>query len=289
MLEINYRSLSDFCNAFQRITHIKQIVIYDANKKQLFYNSYPREGGCPFYNIFKDIPALNKKCVNSDLEMFRSQHDKDNMNFIFSCPFGLTKVVIPIYDQELVGYIKFSRFVSVSNTDKIAYYIKNISSEYGINEKTLSDIYHDVKVLDYDKIKDMALIASTCLHSLVSNRVLYHKDTQLNEFLDNYIQQNINGDLSTPKICEYLHVSKSTLYKISLKHYNESINKHVEKLRLEYAKKLLCDEGYPLNIIAEKCGIPDANYFSKKFKKQYGVSPSVFRKNKKINETTCTS
>lgn len=280
MLEIDYHSLSDFCKAFQRITHIQQIVIYNANKKQLFANTYPNTEGCPFYNIYKDIPALNKKCLNSDLKIFQQQqYDKNNMYYVLTCPFGLTKVIVPIYNKELIGYIKFSRFILDTNKDKIDYYIKNISKKYGVNEQALSDIYRNVEILDYNKIKDMALITTTCLPSLMQEKVLYYKDTQLNEYLDSYIDQNINGDLSTQKICEYLHISKSTLYKISLKHYNESINKHVERLRLEYAKKLLCEEKYQLNIVAEKCGIPDANYFSKKFKKQFGMSPSEFVKN----------
>lgn len=149
----------------------------------------------------------------------------------------------------------------------------------GIDEKVLINVLDNISVLNYSQIKDMAYIVSTCLQSLMQEKILYYKKTQLFELIDGYIKQHLSEELTTPRICEYFHISKSTLYKIALLNYKESINRHVENLRLEHAKKLLSESDFPLNIVAEKCGIQDANYFSKKFKKTYGLSPSAYRKN----------
>jgi two-component system response regulator YesN len=49
--------------------------------------------------------------------------------------------------------------------------------------------------------------------------------------------------------------------------------------RLEEAVKLLNTTDDKTYMIAEKVGYPEANYFSYVFKKQFGVSPSKYRKN----------
>ncbi|MNY77182.1 DNA-binding transcriptional regulator AraC [compost metagenome] len=44
------------------------------------------------------------------------------------------------------------------------------------------------------------------------------------------------------------------------------------------AKKLLGDSDYPVYEIAGQVGIPDYNYFTKAFKRETGVLPTVYRK-----------
>lgn len=53
------------------------------------------------------------------------------------------------------------------------------------------------------------------------------------------------------------------------------------KIRIEHAEKLLDIYGksLSLNEIAKACGFDDVIYFSKKFKRYTGVSPSAYRKN----------
>ncbi len=47
--------------------------------------------------------------------------------------------------------------------------------------------------------------------------------------------------------------------------------------RLDRAASYLIDTTEPIGVISNRVGWPDANYFSRKFKKQFGVSPSEYR------------
>jgi AraC-like DNA-binding protein len=47
---------------------------------------------------------------------------------------------------------------------------------------------------------------------------------------------------------------------------------------MDHAAYLLLSTSLPICEIARACGIPDYNYFSKLFKKEYGCSPTVYRK-----------
>lgn len=56
------------------------------------------------------------------------------------------------------------------------------------------------------------------------------------------------------------------------------------RLRLKHAVSLLENSDLPLGEIAEKSGFCDSNYFSKVFKREYHLSPRLYRKNKKQQE-----
>ena len=58
-----------------------------------------------------------------------------------------------------------------------------------------------------------------------------------------------------------------------------TLGQYIQYCRLEYAKKLLKNTEDTIAQISEQCGISDFNYFSRLFKRQYGVSPREYRKN----------
>lgn len=60
--------------------------------------------------------------------------------------------------------------------------------------------------------------------------------------------------------------------------YGISINSYIQQLRITQAKHLLRFSDLPVQAVAQKCGIDDANYFSRMFKKVEGVSPGGFRR-----------
>ena len=49
--------------------------------------------------------------------------------------------------------------------------------------------------------------------------------------------------------------------------------------RLEYARKLLLSESFPVKQIAEECGYRNPAFFSREFKRHFGVSPNHFLRN----------
>lgn len=54
-------------------------------------------------------------------------------------------------------------------------------------------------------------------------------------------------------------------------------------IKLEYARSLLSSTDFQMVDVAEQIGISDVSYFSKLFKRKFGVSPSVYRKNNPLH------
>lgn len=55
---------------------------------------------------------------------------------------------------------------------------------------------------------------------------------------------------------------------------------YVEKMRINYSKRLLDEQNWSISEISEKIGYDDTNYYSKVFKKHIGMTPSEYRQNK---------
>lgn len=84
-------------------------------------------------------------------------------------------------------------------------------------------------------------------------------------------------DMSLTLLSQNLLVSPSYLSSMFKKMKGISINQYLTQSRLRAARELLSETGLTLTEIAERVGYNDIFYFSKVFKRHYGVSPSSCR------------
>ncbi len=92
-----------------------------------------------------------------------------------------------------------------------------------------------------------------------------------------YIRKNIDSDLSLNIISSAIGVSPSELSRKFKKETQESIVSYINILRINEAIHLMGRGEYSITEIAFMVGFNDANYFTKVFKKNMGVSPSEYR------------
>jgi AraC-like DNA-binding protein len=80
--------------------------------------------------------------------------------------------------------------------------------------------------------------------------------------------------LSVPWLAEELAVSQRQLFRIVEKYTGLTPNRYIRNLRLHKARTLLRNYAYKtVNEIAQAVGIRDPYYFSRLFKKEFGVMP----------------
>lgn len=83
--------------------------------------------------------------------------------------------------------------------------------------------------------------------------------------------------LSVEDIAKELNLSRIQLYRKTKALLNCSVNDYLLQRRMAKAQNLLL-EGLHVNEIAEKVGFSSGTYFTAAFRKQFGVTPTVFRK-----------
>lgn len=89
-------------------------------------------------------------------------------------------------------------------------------------------------------------------------------------------------DLSLNRIAEQLHVSPFYLSKVFRKELNLSFSGYLGEYRLMMAKRMLDESpSLPLSQVAERTGFHDPYYFSKCFKKRFGLTPSRYAERKR--------
>jgi len=84
---------------------------------------------------------------------------------------------------------------------------------------------------------------------------------------------------SNEELASICGLSKFYFIKFFKKNTGFTPQEYYTKLIIDKSSNLLLNTNYSVNEIAKLCGIEDALYFSKKFKRYMGMSPRAYRKN----------
>ena len=92
-----------------------------------------------------------------------------------------------------------------------------------------------------------------------------------------FIQQNLSVQLETEDIAQSLFISESTIRKLFKAETGKTIGTYIDELIFLEAKRMLIKK-VPIKDISTKLGFCDQFYFSRRFKKKCGISPSQYCK-----------
>ena len=92
-----------------------------------------------------------------------------------------------------------------------------------------------------------------------------------------YIDQHYNESLTLDKLCRMAGLSLKYYSELFKKHYAVSVSEYIATVRMDHAKRLMMDPELKLREVAHLVGYSDEFYFSRKFKKMMGTSPSAYR------------
>lgn len=106
-------------------------------------------------------------------------------------------------------------------------------------------------------------------------------DKEFLEKLRSTIEQNLsNADLSVQSLSGMMAMDRSVLYRRLQALTGMSPSEYIRNIRMSVASRLLTsDRTLSIAEVAALTGYSDSRYFSKVFKSQFGVSPSVYAQN----------
>ena len=104
--------------------------------------------------------------------------------------------------------------------------------------------------------------------------------------IKNYINRRYSDPaLSIKEISTHVHLSTSYICTLFKKETGMTLNQYITVFRMARAIALLDDQRNRIVEIAGQVGYSDSNYFSKTFRKAFGMSPSEYREQNGTGET----
>ena len=92
-----------------------------------------------------------------------------------------------------------------------------------------------------------------------------------------YIQDNFKQKLTLQSISSYVFLSPQYFSRIFKKEMGISYIDYVNKLKIDYACKLLETTSYPAYRISSECGFTDPSYFNRVFVQHMNITPKAYR------------
>lgn len=146
-------------------------------------------------------------------------------------------------------------------------YIDQLSSAMALQIEQLLSVEAGTQMLG-------RMVHKYCL--LVKN----HNMTQYSQPVQSVILRvdtELAGDLSLSAHAASIGVNASYLSSLFKKETGQTLTEYVTRRRIDYAIFLLNTSDMQIQTIAQHCGIPDVNYFTRSFRKVTGLTPTEYR------------
>lgn len=147
-------------------------------------------------------------------------------------------------------------------------HIDRISSDFARKIELLDSPERSIQ-LQKEMIRKYCLLVKN--HSMKSYSLLVQK-------IITKIDSDLTDDLGLNAMSEMLNVNPSYLSNLFKKETGTTLTDYVNRKRVEHAVFLLNSTSLQIQTIAQYCGIPDVNYFTKIFKKYIHKTPKEYRK-----------
>lgn len=234
-------------------------------------------------NLFKDKGTVFTTCENVPEGSIRSSlNDKRELLFhaFESGSIEYCKNIMAEYFNIIrqIGY--FSLEDARKTMLEFMMIIDDISRQFGLESRTKDQYFihgqlnGTINGFD-DLIRIFNQVLKETFDSIKEGMRVAEKENiyQIKEYIDgNYFKE-----ISLSQFSERFYVSKEYLSRLFKEEFGIGIYEHVLKVRMEKARIMLADPEMKVQTVAERVGYNDQHYFSKAFKKYYGVSPSELR------------
>lgn len=197
------------------------------------------------------------------------------------------RVIEPIYHHEIL--LSFSEAdsllqeagqylagkLSVSDPGRLESTIRHIAHLYDAGKKDTELYQHFINDIWYQVYTDRVWHAhDTRRHLLYSAEDV---GGEVGEVLD-YFEEHFSEKIVLGDVAKSLGVSPVVLCRKFQKSIGCSPSSYLLRMRLQQGRCMVVDTDLTISLIAEMCGFENQFYFSNRFKKEYGMAPSVYRK-----------
>ncbi len=105
---------------------------------------------------------------------------------------------------------------------------------------------------------------------------------ELAEQASSYMLEHMDKKITISEISERMHVSQTQLKNSFRNYYGESVYKYIRSRKMQQAAVQLEEGKFSVLEIAGMYGYENCSKFAAAFRKEYGLSPSSYRKQRRV-------
>ncbi len=182
-----------------------------------------------------------------------------------------------VFEQRTADPLRnLKNYAIISNT-----LLRKAAEQGGVHplylDRTSSDFARQIQALQ--SLEAGRLLMLEMLHSycrLVRRNALGSYSPLIRKTVT-YIDADLSGELSLSALAAAQNISPSYLSALFHRETGKTVTDYVTEKRMEAAARLLRSTRLQVQTVAQHCGMADANYFSKIFKKYHGLTPRQYR------------
>lgn len=263
------QKLYEILKEFHSITNIR-ISFLEDHESPVIGVPWDNSGLCMLKQ--KEDPAFYQRCKTCDREASRLAATGNDV-YIYECHYCLTEAIQPVkVNGRPLGYFLLGQIL----TDREKFIRQNRP-----NEKELA-LLDELAFCSPDTLRSYAKILSwLAQYTVLNNDIrLCHKESF--ETINAYIREHYAEALTVDFLCSQFHYSRSALFALFKEECRQGIMEYINSVRLEKSKELLNE--WKIVEVSRMVGISDSNYFSRIFKKKYGISPEHYKQKFLVKE-----
>lgn len=252
-----------------------QICLYDKQLHPIAGSSIPQKDFCSA--VHGTARGLSM-CLRSDLAALGEAKKTRKTFIVCSCAFGLFDVVTPLFDGDDLLGILFAGGALPDSEEKKSEILKRALPfvDAKISEPELLALIEALPSRTNAEFEAFSEALRIFGEHIVRSGFFDNDKKNLAELIKSYINHNFHRKITLSELGYHFHCSTVTLTETFRRECGGTILQYITQKRLEEAVRLLQNGRISIGAVAERCGFSSVEYFSKVFKKQYGVSPSLW-------------
>ena len=177
-------------------------------------------------------------------------------------------------DNKLPGDLKNRVFHTRKDIYQVlSEFMKSIQSDGHLNSELVLLYLKQILILLYqfdDEVEESISITANPMQE-------HYESTLLNEILV-FINNNVYKQFTVEDLCTKFSISRSSLQNLFKSNIHITPKQYISNVKLNQAKIMIHEHNQTISEISDILGFTSIHYFSRKFKLQYGISPTDYAK-----------
>lgn len=233
---------------------------------------------CSYCSLIQKDLGLLESCRKNDAK-YCSEALKKGTAVSYTCHAGLREAIFPIIiDKEAIGFFIVGQFSTRSAIPSSV--LKKTKSPDEQNK--LKKAFSEVTSHKEERLKSIIKLLEITTQYVIDKRILSIKRNLLTDKVHEYLMKDLSSNPTAEETAAAVNMSTSSINKALKQIKGISFRQYSNEIRLETARIYLeKDPQMTVSEAALKVGIEDPLYFSRIFKRRFGIPPKMVKQKNK--------